>query len=80
MVDRDTTLAVVDWVLDNPDVGPEEVHVWWEERKMEAGVSTGPVRTEGSHPSMIEYEELPASEKAKDRLVVGVVRAMEVML
>jgi hypothetical protein len=57
--------------------GPEESHSGWLEEKRAAGWKYGPVKDadKKEHPCFLPYAELPPSQKAKDHIFIGVVRA-----
>lgn len=58
--------------------GPEESHQSWLAEKEAAGWKFGPVKNPDAkeHPCFVPYAELPASQKQKDHVFVGVATAM----
>lgn len=58
--------------------GPRESHASWLAEKERTGWRFGETKDPEAktHPCFVPYEELPPSQKAKDRIFVGVVRAM----
>jgi len=68
----------VAFVLDNPDVSPEQSHENWMKFKTEHGWKYGPVKDEKKkeHPDLVPYDELPKNQKAKDFIFRAVVKSM----
>lgn len=56
----------------------EESHTNWVKFKLDRGWKYGPVKDEAKleHPLLVPYEQLPESQKLKDELFVGIVRAL----
>jgi hypothetical protein len=59
-------------------VTPEELHAGWCSDMAEAGWQQGPVkdRQARTHPCLVPYAGLPAHQKAKDAVFLGIVQAM----
>jgi hypothetical protein len=59
-------------------VDPREMHVRWCEHRIRTGWTLGPIKdtVAKTHPWLVDYDELPPAEKAKDALVIAVVRAL----
>lgn len=57
---------------------PDASHNSWLEEKRKDGWAYGPVKDPEKklHPCFIEYEKLPAEQRAKDFLFVGIVEAL----
>jgi hypothetical protein len=57
---------------------PEQSHESWLAEKAETGWKYGSVKDpdKKEHPCFVPYGDLPAAQKAKDHIFVGVVRAM----
>ncbi len=57
---------------------PDESHVSWKKQKESEGWVYGPVKNpeKKEHPCMVEYNELPAEQKAKDYLFREVVHTL----
>lgn len=68
--------------LDNRDAGCSASHESWLEEKSATGWKYGEVKDpeKKEHPCFVPYDQLPAEQKVKDALFVGVVRAMKVLL
>lgn len=68
--------------MENPDSGPSHSHESWLAEKAADGWKYGPVKDaeKKEHPCFVPYEELPAAQKAKDALFIGVVRALRGMV
>ncbi len=66
--------------VSNPDVTPEQSHENWLKRKREDGWVYGPVKapdaTPPTHPCILPYGELSPEQRRKDRLFLGIVRAL----
>jgi cytochrome c1 len=67
--------------LNNPNAGPDDSHNSWLKQKQEEGWSYGPVKDPElkQHPCFVPYEELPASQKAKDYIFRQVVHSLRVL-
>ncbi len=65
--------------LAHPDSTPADSHESWLREKRAGGWVFGPEKDEvlRTHPCMVPYEELPAEQRAKDALFLGIVRALE---
>ena len=57
---------------------PEQSHESWLKEKKETGWKWGPVKDpeRKEHPCFVPYNELPAAQKVKDDLYVGVVKSV----
>lgn len=56
---------------------PREQHEAWSRFKTADGWTFGPVKdaVAKTHPCLVDYDELPPEQKAKDAVYIGVVRA-----
>lgn len=79
---KDSAVNGVEFHLDNPDGGPAASHESWLKEKEQDGWKYGEVKDpdKKEHPCFVLYDELPAEQKAKDALFIGVVEAMKVLL
>lgn len=66
----------------NPGSPPSASHENWLKEKTEQGWKYGKVKDvdKKEHPCFVPYDELPAEQKVKDSLFIGVVTAMSVLL
>lgn len=58
--------------------GPRESHASWTAHKVADGWTYGPVKDPEAkrHPCLVDYDDLPPDQKAKDGIYVAVVRAV----
>ena len=75
---RDSALNGVRFHIDNPDAGPDHSHNEWMREKLSAGWVHGAVKDAEAktHPCIVEYDALPAEQKAKDFIFRAIVHAM----
>jgi hypothetical protein len=69
----------VQFRLDNPDCTPEEQHQAWCESKLQDGWKQGTAKNSinKTHPCLVPYSELPAFQRAKDKLFIAIVDALK---
>ena len=79
---KDSAINGVQFHLDNPSAGQSGSHENWLKVKLAEGWKYGPLKSpeKKEHPCYVPYDELPAEQKVKDALFVGVVRALKVLL
>lgn len=67
----------VRFLLRNPFAGPEESHKRWMERKLRDGWIYGHTKLTRAkvHPNLVAWDKLPAHERVKDSLFLGIVNA-----
>lgn len=75
---KDSTLASVEYVMNNPNATGEQQHQAWVKYKKDTGWVWGAeiialIRT---HPNMVAYSELPKHERIKAELFTSVVKAL----
>lgn len=65
--------------ISNPDSKPSDSHENWLKEKRADGWKYGPEKLpeKKEHPCMVPYSDLPAAQKSKDYLFIGVVRALQ---
>ncbi|WP_157266473.1 RyR domain-containing protein [Azohydromonas aeria] len=75
---RDSTVAGVQFAIDNPDAGPDAQHNAWMADKLRDGWTWGPVKNPELklHPCIVPYSDLPAEQRAKDYVFKAIVGAM----
>jgi hypothetical protein len=75
---KESAINGVKFHLDNPAANPIDSHQNWLEEKRAAGWVWGPekIAEDKVHPCMLEYHDLPIGQRIKDKLFIGVVRAM----
>ena len=61
-----------------PEAGPKASHESWAKQKVLDGWKYGPVKNpeRKEHPCLVEWDELPVEQRAKDFIFAGVVKAM----
>lgn len=75
---RQSAIAGVVFIIENPDAKLDALHENWRQRKKAEGWAYGEERDELSrtHPCMVPYEELPPAQRAKDSLFRAIVKAL----
>lgn len=75
---RQSAIAGVQAVIDDPWVTPQQLHAAWMAQKEADGWVYGEVKDPDAktHPCMVPFEELPAEQQAKDRIFSAIVLAM----
>lgn len=76
---RASMLAGVDMHIANPGSTPREQHEAWLADKAANGWVWGEVKDEGTktHPAMLPYDDLPASQRAKDFIFKAIVEQLK---
>ena len=74
----ESSIAGVNYRLDNPTATAEDQHNSWLEGKRAAGWTFGAVKSETlrTHPQLLPYDQLPDEQRTKDRLFQAIVDAM----
>lgn len=74
---RQSAIAGVKFALHGST--PRKQHDAWCATKIHDGWVYGPVKDAQAktHPCLVEYDELPPEQKAKDKIFLGVVRAFQ---
>lgn len=75
---RSATFAGIDQVLACPEIDPSALHDAWIAGMVASGWKYSPERDNALklHPCILPYEQVPESEKAKDRLFKAIVLAL----
>lgn len=68
----------VEFFLSDPSAGPDAMHACWLAEQEADGWVWGAVMNEDAktHPCMKPFDELPPEQQMKDRLFIGIVRAL----
>jgi hypothetical protein len=68
--------------LDNPSAGPRGSHENWLRAKLADGWAYGKTKDAAhkTHPCLVDYDELPADQRVKDSIFVGIVHALATLL
>ncbi len=71
------TVSGVKYAIENPEATPESMHTNWRKDKEAAGWTYGTEKNydKKTHPNLVPFGDLPAYERTKDFLFLGVVRA-----
>jgi len=75
---QDSAIAGAKAIYDNPSTTPEQSHEGWMAQKVADGWVYGEVKDAEAktHPCMVQYSELPSSQRVKDTLFGAVVRGV----
>jgi hypothetical protein len=75
---KERALVGVVYALQHPGAGPEDLHEVWMTVMAADGWKYGPSKHDflKTHPCMRPWAELPDAQKVKDRLFLGIVRAL----
>ena len=74
---KDSAINGVKFHLANPGAAPSASHDSWLAQKREEGWVYGPVKDpeKKEHPCMVEYDQLPPEQQAKDSLFIATIDA-----
>ena len=72
---RESAIAGVIKVIDEPDTTPKDSHEAWMLEKIKGGWTYGAVKDsqQKTHPCLVPYEDLPSKDIAKDYIFITVV-------
>lgn len=75
---KESIVTGINFILNNPDAGPDSQHICWLEEKRKDGWVYGEIKDpeKKTHPCMVEYDELPVSQRIKDMLFGATVRGV----
>ena len=75
---KDMAVRGVKEIIANPKIKASELHESWLQAKLAAGWRYGPEKSieHKTHPCMVIFEQLPESQKTKDRLFLAVVKTL----
>ena len=73
---KNSAIAGVEFLIANPEAGPEASHNSWLAVKKREGWQYGLVKNEKlrQHPCFVPYEELPVAQQLKDKLFGTIVK------
>jgi len=75
---KDSAIKGIKFGLES-NVTPEESHISWLKEKLDTGWKYGPIKNPElkEHPCIVEYQDLPETEKTKDELFTGIVKSFK---
>lgn len=75
---KSSARAGVQAIYDNPGMTPVDAHAAWAAHKRASGWVYGESKDSiaKTHPCLVEWEQLPHEQQAKDSLYIRVVKAM----
>lgn len=75
---KESVLAGVWLIMDNPELEPEVSHAAWMDRKISEGWKHGPVKdvAKKEHPCLLPFDKLPPDQRLKDIIFGSVVRGI----
>lgn len=75
---RESALAGVQAILNDPSITPAQSHIGWSDQKFADGWTYGEVKDveAKTHPCLVTYDELPLEQRIKDYLFGAVVRSL----
>jgi hypothetical protein len=78
---KESAIAGVKHALANPHATPADSHTSWLNQKRAEGWTYGEKKDpqKKTHPCFLPYEQLPASQRAKDTIFLAVVRGMQAL-
>lgn len=70
---KDSTIAGVEYVMNNPNTTAEHQHMAWVKHKKDAGWLYGPEKSNQlkQHPCIIHFSKLPLADRTKDALFIA---------
>jgi hypothetical protein len=74
---QQSAIKGVEFIIQNPDVGPSASHDSWLKEKEATGWKYGPIKDvdKKEHPCFVPYEQLPLNQQIKDHIFRGQVLA-----
>ena len=75
---RESAVAGVQSLIDDPSLTPKELHELWLQRKTDEGWKYGIVKDAElkTHPCCVPYDQLPEKQRVKDELFQAIVRVL----
>lgn len=79
---KSSAINSVKFHIDNPDATPAASHESWMKQKTQEGWKYGEVKNPETkeHPCFLPYEQLPASQKAKDYIFRQTIHSLKSFL
>jgi hypothetical protein len=76
---KESAVKGVEFAIANPDASAEDQHNAWCAHKKKDGWVYGSMKNEALkfHPCLVSYEELPASQRAKDIVFKAIVNSLK---
>ena len=68
----------VEYLISVPEASAADLHEEWRDHKRAAGWTYGPTKdaSKRTHPCIVDFAELSYEQQAKDKLFIGVVKAL----
>lgn len=75
---KDSTVAGVKFVDENPDAGHDASHLSWMEYKLGDGWVYGPNKDIEAkvHPNLVPWYQLPPEQRAKDAIFLAIAKSL----
>lgn len=72
---KESLIKSVQYYLDTPGITPAQIHQRWIDEKVRMGWTFSPIKDvlKKTHPSLVDYRQLPPTEQAKDCIVKAIV-------
>jgi hypothetical protein len=79
---KESAVKGVEFHINNPEAGPAASHESWMEQKLFDGWKYGDVKDSEAktHPCIVDFDELPKEQQAKDYLFRQVVHSLKKFL
>lgn len=76
---KSSAINGVNFHIENPDATPANIHESWLKQKTEEGWKYGAEKNPETkeHPCFVPYDQLPASQKAKDYIFRQTIRSLK---
>ena len=75
---KDSAINGVKFHIQNPKAGPDSSHLEWYKQKEQEGWVYGPAKdpVKKEHPCMVDYDQLPKEQQAKDYVFREIVHSL----
>jgi len=76
---KESTILGVMFLVEHPDVSPEQIHEHWVQQKIDTGWIYGPVKdaNKKEHPCIMPFRQLPDEQQVKDILFVDTINSLK---